>query len=205
MRCCANCFGDRALRNHIIPLNSDSTGACSYCRSANVELVEPIRLGDVFGSLVNIYETDQNGESLVECLKKDWKLFDHNQLAHADCENLLREILNDDRVQDKYSPQSTGGDAKLNSWERLRTELMHENRFFPITKIDQGSLENLLTHLLLYEIEIEEFGIWYRARIQNFKDEKFNTHEMGRCFPRYFWVPKFVTDISERKCYSPPL
>ena len=180
MRCCANCFGDRALRNHIIPLNSDSTGNCSYCQSVDVELVEPNRLADVFGLLVNVYETDQNGKSLVEWLKEDWKLFDDDQLDYADCENLLRDILNDDEaVQARYSPQITGADPKLNSWERLRTELMHENRFFPVTEIDQGSLENLFPHLLLYEVELKEFGTWYRARIQNSKEEEFKICEMG--------------------------
>lgn len=180
MRCCAYCFGDRALRNDIIPIHSDSTGSCSYCQSDNVALVEPARLGDVFGLLVNSYETDLNGKSLVQWLKEDWNLFDDSSLDRAGCEKLLRDILNDDGVtQEKFSPQNIGSDAKLNSWESLRTELMHENRFFPVTQIDRGSLENLFSYLLLYEDEIEEFGTWYRARIQISKDSKFEICEMG--------------------------
>ncbi len=181
MRCCANCFGDRALRNHIIPLHSDSNGVCSYCRSEGVELVKPSQLGDVFGLLVNSYEPDQNGKPIVEWLKNDWYLFNHERFVnHDDCENLLRNILNDDRVvQEKYLPRRTVSDAKKNNWERLRTELKHENRFFPVTRIDEGSLEYLFSHLLLYGTEFGEFGTWYRARIQNSKDEKFEISEIG--------------------------
>ncbi len=180
MRCCANCFGDRALRIEIIPLYSDSTGVCSYCKCADVKLVEPSQPGDVFALLVDIYEADQNGKSLVDWLKTDWKLFDHKRIDHAQCKNLLRDILNDNQiVQGRFSPQRIGDDAKLKSWKRLRTELMHENRIFPITKIDEVSLENLFSHLLLYEVEIAEFEVWYRARKQKSKDEKFNVCEMG--------------------------
>ncbi len=180
MRCCGNCFGDRGLQHEIIPLHSDSEGVCSYCQTADAVLVEPSKLADVFGSLINVYETDSNGIRLVECLKNDWELFDNEQLVHEVCENLLRDILDDDRVvQEKYSPLSIGGDTKLVSWERLRSELMHENRFFPVTKIDQSSLEDLFSNLILYEVEMKGFETWYRARIQPSKGAKFNIDEMG--------------------------
>ena len=180
MTCCANCFGDRGLRNEIIPFYSNSTGVCSYCQSTNVELVEPSQLGNVFELLVNIYVTDKNGKSLVEWLKKDWKLFDHIEMGSAKCEVLLREILNDEEiVRGRYSSQCIRDGARLESWEHLRTELMYENRFFPTTEIDQIRLQDLLSHLLLSQVEIEEFGIWHRARIQKSKDERFQIGDMS--------------------------
>ncbi len=40
-------------------------------------------------------------------------------------------------------------------------------------------MKNLFSHLLLFEVEFEEFETWYRARIQNSKDEMFKICEMG--------------------------
>ena len=180
MRCCANCFGDKGLRNELIPLNSDLTGVCSYCQSTDVKLVEPRLLGNVFELLVNSYVPDQNGKVLLEWFKQDWQLFDHKEMSFANCEVLLREILNDGEiVRKRFSPQSIDDSARLESWEHLRTELMYENRFFPTIEIDPTRLRNLLFHLLLGQDEIEKFDIWHRARIQKSKDEMFQRHEMG--------------------------
>jgi len=105
IRCCANCFGDRVLRNQIIPLKSDSTGVFSFCRSDDVELVQPSHLNDEFEMLVNSYGANPDGASLVEWLKKDWNLFDNDVFTDADCENLLQEILNDrNTVKARFSP-----------------------------------------------------------------------------------------------------
>ncbi len=180
MRCCANCFGDRALSKHIIPLISDSVGVCSFCQAADANLVRPSQLSDAFEMLVNSYEIDPNGKSLVDWLKTDWDLFDNDKFNQADCESLLRRILdNSEIVQARFSPQSIADGARLKSWALLRNELMYENRFFPVTEIDRSSLENLFSHLLLYAVEIESFDLWHRARIQNSKDEPFDISEMS--------------------------
>lgn len=180
MKCCANCFGDRGLRNQIIPIYSDAIGVCSFCKSTKVELVHPNLLGDVFELLLGIYSPDQNGKNLVELLKEDWKLFDHENMDFENSKNLLSKILEDDKfVERNFSPRVVDGKKQLDIWEQLRNELMHKNRFFPTTKFDEKNLENLLSHLILDDEELYSIDSWYRARIQDGKGNIFPIDEMG--------------------------
>ena len=180
MKCCANCFGDRGLRKEIIPLLSNSTGTCSFCNSDDISLVAPKALVNYFELLINIYTPTDDGFSLVELLKKDWLLFEDGKLDLANAQLLLGEILDDGEIiRKKFSTQQTSDPSRLDSWEQFRKELMYENRFFPSNKIDERRLEILLSHLLLDQDEMDNFNIWYRARIQNSKDEIFSTDEMG--------------------------
>lgn len=175
MYCCAHCFGDRELSKEIIPIFSEKRGTCSYCGTEDVELVEPIKLINYFELVINIYQQDENGKSLIEWLKGDWELF--HFLDDMDARTLLADILYDEKiVKQRFSPIDIAKTDRLDTWQRLREELMYKNRFFPQEHIDEERLTNLLSHLIADQDEL--FHTWHRARIQN-EEKPFSSEKMG--------------------------
>jgi len=174
-RCCHNCFDDRGLRKNIIPTLSPKHGTCDFCGSADVDLVEPRQLADVFELLVSVYEADPDGKPLVEWMKDDWQLFSHPRMDAAHAKELLGEILdNGDIVRRAFAPSSVYKSEALVRWETLRDELMYKNRYFPDEALDTDRLEQLLVHLPADEMP----SAWHRARILT-QDEPYKIHEMG--------------------------
>lgn len=175
-KCCAACFGDRGLRDNIIPSLPTSKGTCSYCGTPDATLVEPVALGDVFGSLINTYELDPSGgRELVELLKADWRLFDHTAMTHANAKELLADILDDGEIVRKtFIPSPKYQSDRLAKWEALRTELMHENRYFPATPLDTDRLRSLLAQLHASDVPTH----WFRARLQT-DDTPYLIGQMG--------------------------
>jgi hypothetical protein len=163
-RCCPECFDDRGLRKSIIPSLAPTHGACDFCGTADVDLVEPPQLADVFALLVNVYEPDPGGKPLVEWMKEDWQLFAHPRMDTAHAKELLSEILDDgDIVRETFSPSATHKSEGLLRWETLRDELMYKNRYFLDETLDADRLNELLTHLPADDLP----GRWYRARIRS--------------------------------------
>jgi hypothetical protein len=137
-------------------------------------VVSPAQLAEKFGPLVNIYEPDVRGRLLVEWLKQDWRMF-HAGLSSAQCKELLAEVLdNGEIVRQLFSPSPKYYSDGLERWEKLRTELMHENRYFPAAQLDKDRLKALFS--LLHADEM--LPDWYRARLQ-IGDTLFNLDEMG--------------------------
>ena len=119
-RCCPECFGDRGLRKNIIPSLKPVRGICSFCGTADIDLVQPIALRDVFELLTNIYEPDPSGKLLVEWLKNDWRLFNHPRMDIHAAKALLAEILNDGEiVRQLYSPSAAYISDELDSCSRI--------------------------------------------------------------------------------------
>ena len=173
MKCCPSCFGNRGLRVEI-SFRSTETGTCNYCGSKDETLIEARDLSDKFHTLLDAYQPDDAGKSLVLCLKEDWGLFPTMDDAHA--KELLGDVLNDGEIVRKtFAPPKQEGPDPLSRWEELRKELMHENRFFPKTQIDLDRLARLLTALELDAKEIP--AVWFRARIQT-GDAAFSKEEM---------------------------
>jgi hypothetical protein len=161
-QCCPECFDDRGLRKNIIPSLSSNQGVCGFCGTADVVLVEPKKLADVFEMLISIYEPDPNGKTLVEWLKEDWQLFSHPRMDVAHAKELLSEILDDgDIVRQTFSPSATYKSEGLVRWETLRDELLYKNRYFLDVKLDTDRLVELLDHLPADDMPER----WYRARI----------------------------------------
>lgn len=172
--CCADCFGDRGLRKDIIPILTTGSGVCSYCASGGVALVEPIKLRSYFETLVSIYEPDPSGRLLVEWLKEDWRMF-HPSMDVARQKDLLADVLdNGEVVRMTYSPSPKYRSDGLERWEKLRSELMHENRYFPDAQLDTDRLKELFRHLHADDVPVE----WFRARLQT-SDAAFRLDEMG--------------------------
>lgn len=174
-RCCPECFGDRGLRNNIIPSLDPARGTCSFCGSENVDLVEPTKLGTYFELITNVYESDPEGKSLVEWMKSDWQLFTHLQMDVAHAKELLGEILDDGEiVRQPFSPRLNYASEGLLRWETLRDEMMYRNRWFLDIEIDTPRLRQLLDLLVAEELPRE----WFRARIRA-GDENYPIDKMG--------------------------
>jgi hypothetical protein len=175
--CCAECFGDSGLRKSLIPNLSNDIGTCGFCGTREIELVSPRSLGQYFEMLVDLYETDRNGASLVDLLRQDWTLFTHSSMDDAHAKELLAEVLDDGEiVRRKFRPSQQYESESLKRWDDLRDEMMHRNRWFLEEPIDLERLEQLLDLLIAPEEELQ--GPWFRARLVS--DEKpFSTKEMG--------------------------
>jgi hypothetical protein len=140
-----------------------------------VPLVEPAALAAEFGSLVNVYELDPEGKTLIEWLQADWQLFPEVKLDNARASQLLGEILDDGNiVRRTFSPSQSYRSEGLVQWETLRDEMMFENRWFLKRDIDHERLADLLA--LLVEKDVPK--LWYRARIKT-GDEVFSIGEMN--------------------------
>jgi hypothetical protein len=180
--CCPECIGDSHLRRNVIPSLSKEQGTCSYCGSENQPLVAPIELREQFELLIDAYTLDESGRSLVEWLKRDWAMFGHARMDVAHAKELLGDILDDgDIVRKNFSPVLTTGARVIEVWEQLRAELMHKNRFFPVTTVDMERLGRLLPSLVLDQADL--LKIWYRARIQQ-ADNVYPIGDMG-CPPKH--------------------
>jgi hypothetical protein len=143
--------------------------------SANVRLVAPTQLADYFALLVSIYDPDPAGQELVEWLKRDWKMFQHERMGVLNARRLLADILEDGEiVSELFVPSPDYLSDRLDRWEQLRNELMYENRYFPETPMDMERLGQLLDHLPAEDMPAS----WYRARIQ-LGDDPFKIAEMG--------------------------
>ncbi len=173
--CCAECFDDHGLRDSIIPSLSSRSGTCNYCKSEEVSLVEPVKLADYFELLTNVYEPDPDGYSLVEWMKKDWKLFTDEQMSLSDAKILLGDILDDGEIVRKpFSPSTSYESEGLVQWDALRDEMMSRNRWFLDENLDTDRLRELLDHLLARKLP----ETWFRARICG-EDENFPIEKMG--------------------------
>lgn len=173
--CCPECFDDRALRNQLFPSLNPGQGTCDFCGTVDTQLVEPEQLTNYFELLVNVYEPNENGKSLVEWMKGDWQLFSHERMDTAHAKELLGDILNDgDIVRRSFAPSASYISKGLAQWDKLRDEMMYANRWFLDVAIDEERLELLLDMLIAPELPAN----WYRARIRT-EDDGFPIEKMG--------------------------
>ncbi len=177
MVCCPECFGDRGLRRNIFPLRSEEIGICSYCASENVPLIVPTWLAEYFQLLQSAYQQSDGGQPLVHWCRQDWRMFAHTNMDNVRANDLLTTILEDGDVATRtLLPVEVNQQDRLVEWQKLREELMFQNRFFPSSNIDLDRLELLLSHLSIGADEVPT--LWYRARIQN-GDLPFTIDQMG--------------------------
>jgi hypothetical protein len=158
-------------------MRSARTGRCSYCDSEDVAILAPAQLAEYFQLLISAYRPDVRGKLLVQWFREDWGMFDHVRMDDSRAKDLLGDILNDGAiVRQTFLPADDGGADRLSEWEKLRDELMYENRFFPNVNIDLNRLGLLLDHLKLDTDEIPDR--WFRARLQT-ADAPFTVADMG--------------------------
>lgn len=173
--CCPECFDDRGLRDQLFPSLDPSHGTCDFCGTTETQLIEPGKLADYFELLVNVYEPNEDGKSLVEWMKEDWQLFSHKRMDIAHAKELLGEILDDGEiVRRRFAPSASYMSEGLAQWDKLRDEMMYANRWFLDVAINEDRLKQLLDMLIAPPLPLQ----WYRARIRT-DDDIFQVDKMG--------------------------
>jgi hypothetical protein len=130
-----------------------------------------------FETLISTYRVDPSGKHLAHLIREEWGIFKHPRMDNFRAKDLLAEILDDhDIVRQTFLPAPHSGADWLGSWQKLRDELMYQNRFFPDVDIDLTFFEEILNGLVLEPYEVP--SLWSRARIQN-QDTPFSLHQMG--------------------------
>jgi hypothetical protein len=137
-------------------------------------LAEPAALAEVFAPLIGIYEPDPKGRPLVDLLRADWLMFEGAQFDNTTATELLTSVVGVKIVATAFSPSQKYQSDGLARWEKLRSELMHQNRYFPEAQLDLERLEELLGLLKADESQT----VWYRARLE-LLDVPFTALDMG--------------------------
>ena len=174
MLCCASCFGDIGLHS-ILPSLSSKHGTCDFCGTEHAALVEPGKLLDLFSTVTNIYEENEEGKELIQWFRDDWAMFSNSQMKDSRVEDLLVAIVGDAGIVGKrFKPSERFKSDRLERWEQLTEELRNRNRYLPEIKIDFERLKELPDFLYAKDLP----STWFRARI-NANDTAFPIEEMG--------------------------
>lgn len=179
-RCCSNCFTDKTLK---LKINTNGEIArCHYCGNNEssaipIDALSPL-ISSLIDSLQNSYEEANDGMSLINILSEDLKLFSKNTnfkklIDDAICDKGLLSKKFKNLSQDTY-----------NEWEIFKTEIKHNNRFFPQTPIykdaflEKGVLFQHFTEVIeQLNYQITPSDIFYRARTS---ETPLQHNEMGK-------------------------
>lgn len=170
-RCCKQCLGEKLFALLARQIEPSSQGSCSYCQSANQELLPVEKLSDYFEWSREIYKRTCNpeGKCLLYWLREDWGIFD--TLDDSIANRLLSDIftLDDLNLSDLRIPENLEGTKKSDAWQRFKLEIQHQNRWISTSSKEASELrEDFMNNLA----ELEEDKIsnhYYRARIHNTK------------------------------------
>ncbi len=177
-RCCANCFGDRLIREEYIDQCNPVVQTCDYCGASNASCVEPQSLGQWFSTLMATYEEVDDGEPIVELLTNEWRMFRDSGLRPAEAKDLLADVLDDGEVvRRSFSPIAHSEGGNLRRWDDLRDEMMHKNRWFLAEPMDMDRIEELLNQLITSPASLGDLS-WYRARLMS-NDDPYELTNMG--------------------------
>lgn len=173
--CCPQCFGDVGLEDEAFPYLEAQVGCCNFCEETDVSILEPSKLVEYIQPLIDSYKKSEDGEPLVNLLKKDWMLFENTKLSSKRAGELLDCILAQNGIgQEKFIVLNEYEEEHLVRWGAFKQEIMHVNRWFLGETLDLDRLENLLGLLLAKKLPDE----WYRARLQD-KDSCYFIQDMG--------------------------
>lgn len=183
--CCDNCFHDDFLITFI--QTNGKPNLCSFCEENSNYCIDPEELRELFIPLIGLYgpredfmlsedmeETD--GNYIWEVLSDEWGIIDRSDKA----EEIVKAIMGPDlRIYDSWVENEeefmgeyleVSGDLEK-SWNQLREDLKHKNRFF------NSELNELMEFLSILEFNIKSGENFYRAR--RCHKDKFLPSQMG--------------------------
>lgn len=167
--CCAECFREEWLAHYV--RNIGKQGDCAFCGAARAKCVAPSALGSLFDPFLDLYEAVSIGEDtaldteaplsthLWDRLGADWQVFSPRVagrerelvlaiLSAPTDEDHLPQVLKRPvkrRFTDQVEDELAGGIGSL--WDKFKEELKHINRFFPLHRVDEEELGELLRPL----------------------------------------------------------
>ena len=163
MYCCAGCFDDIHLSNHINKI-AKQLGNCSYCGAVDVGVIDPAQLRDDFQAVAAAYVESASDEAttLLTWFRMDWQMF--SELSDTAATGLLCSILDDCGYADRaLIPALSTRESPVMKWSEFRSEMLTRNRFFFRQDLDLDSLEIFFERL---EVSAQEFDCQlFRARI----------------------------------------
>ena len=160
MNCCSNCFSDTFLKT-IIEQQSEIISNCDFCNMQNTIIIDAEELNDYFQPLLDLYEeTTDNGKLIIQLLKDDWKLF--RSIDEPKATELLGSIFRMDFNQ-LYIAKQNDDEAKILNWQDFKTELKHDNRYFPKKAPNYEHINGLLQYITLPLEEVPTY--LYRSRV----------------------------------------
>ena len=127
--------------------------------------------------VIDLYIPDCEGESLAECLNRDWNTFDNLDIVVAN--ELLSIILDDKELSKrKYKTNFSHSLAHRNDWCSFKNELKYKNRFIIHKSLKKhfDSLEELFEKNFCLQNLPNEL---YRARI-NPNTAPISSSKMGK-------------------------
>lgn len=159
MNCCPNCFNDDFLAKQIKDISVD-IGRCDYCKAEKTATIDAVLLSDYFHPLIDLYDISEDGESLVDLLKKGWMLFltIDNDIARILIEDILEIKLNS-----LFIPKTNIDVTNILNWQDFKNELKHDNRYFPKKAPSYDHLKGLLQYLIMPNGVVPNY--LYRARV----------------------------------------
>lgn len=173
MNCCPNCFNDQFISDIVIQ-KSENIGKCEFCKTEKTELLGTSLLADYFQPIFDLYEEVDTGNSIIELINNDWKLFIHIDDVVA---QLLLEHILEVKFYKRFQPKENGDTTKILDWQEFKEELKHDNRYFPLKAPSKEHLEGLLGHLLVSNENIPQY--LYRSRV-NESEEQISLDKMGK-------------------------
>jgi hypothetical protein len=132
-KCCNTCFSDSELRRKIRTYSISDDNDCDFCTGESEVAVSCDSLKYDFEFLIDtlfVKGEGENSDDLSVLIQNKLLVFSDAVASHSD---LLKNILNDDRIYDgstRYYPRTI--DVEFSSyWAELCEELVEKNRFFP--------------------------------------------------------------------------
>lgn len=174
MNICANCFNDEEIKQFIVA-SSTAIAECDCCRKQS-EAIELSELSDFFVEFLRLFIKDDNGDDLVQLIKRDWNIFSSDTCARTILSSIITDENLDFTINDKVTYSSEIQEC-FSVWERLKSEVREEKRYFS----DLGSFN--WEGYIKSNARIKKGTTLYRARITPEEREKLTTKEMG-CPPK---------------------
>ena len=168
--CCTSCFSDSELK-YRVSIKAIRHGTCPCCgASSPIALCKSLEAD--FELLADAYIESLDGDLLVECLQRDWRIFS-DQVTSS--ELLLDRIL-PGSLGRRVVPRASGIGEPLQSWVTLRDQLTRTNRFFPSPAPDKKLMQELTGLLVLSYGPADD--VLFRARVRR-HEKKFSLKDMG--------------------------
>lgn len=167
-KCCPDCFAHEWVRDYVRD-RSDGIGACDYCGTSGVEVVDIDVLYEPFRNLMQLYAPSDyaNGEMLIDTIQWDYEVFEDGLYCSDGAAGLLEDILatgwDDDsgespvRAHELYR-RSWTGPTMLEEWNEYCTEVKEH----PDKKPDLPALFD--EEVGRQEAEVRQGTVLYRAR-----------------------------------------
>jgi hypothetical protein len=173
MYCCAQCFGDEHLKEHI-EIYSEHFGHCTFCPTQNTQLIKPEILMEKVSPLLDLYIGDSSGKYLIDLLRDEWNLFP--ALTDENASKILDTMTESSISRKKFSSVNNRSSAS-EQWDQFKKEVKHENRFFPKSFPVEKKLEFLLSNLS-FTVDKNLLEL-YRARLNEDNHQARPSNELG--------------------------